>query len=53
MVTRVTALRRGGGCEIHFFVTCPRQADVVNAWVPIGGLAVVAVLLWVVVALDR
>jgi hypothetical protein len=34
---------------------CPhlRQAEVVNAWVPIAGLAVVAVLLWVVVALDR
>ena len=43
---------RGVGV-IHLPVTCPRHADVVNAWIPIAGLAVVAVLLWVVVALER
>ena len=47
----MTALRV---CEIHLPVTCLRQADVVNAWIPIVGLAfVAAVLVWLVVALDR
>lgn len=49
----VPLLTRGQKLEIHLRVTCLGQADVVNAWVPIAGLAIVAVVLWVVVALDR
>ena len=52
-MTTVTVPRWRGRCEIHFSVTCLRHAEVVNAWVPIAGLAVVAVLVWVLVALER
>lgn len=50
MTQRVKRVRGHG---IYLPVTSPRHPDEVNAWVPIAALAVVAVLLWVAVALDR
>jgi hypothetical protein len=52
-VTTVTVPEWRERCEIHFSVTCLRHADVMNAWIPIAGLAVISVLVWMLVALDR
>jgi hypothetical protein len=52
-VTTVTVPKWRERCEIHFSVTCLRHADGMNAWIPIAGLAVISVLVWMLVALDR
>jgi hypothetical protein len=52
-VAKVTACASAEGYEIRLLVTCLGQPVLVSAWVPIAGLAVIAVLVWVVVAADR